>query len=129
MDRGGALVVRLLAVGWGLAIVVGLAVGALAPPAWQAAVVADGPACPLRAATGVDCPFCGLTRATVALGAGRWHEALAAHALAPLALLGMLAVVATIALGRGASLATGWRPGWVVGAILALWIGRLILAA
>ena len=37
--------------------------------------------------TGRPCPLCGLTRALFALAKGRWHEAIAFHALSPLAFL------------------------------------------
>ena len=35
--------------------------------------------------TGRPCPFCGLTRALFALAKGRWHDAIAFHALSPVA--------------------------------------------
>lgn len=38
--------------------------------------------CPLRALTGVPCPFCGGTTAAVDLGRGRWADAVCASPLA-----------------------------------------------
>jgi hypothetical protein len=35
--------------------------------------------------TGLPCPLCGMTRALAALAGGHWNEALAFHALSPLA--------------------------------------------
>src|SRR5436190_2028681 len=77
-----------------------LALGALGPEAWRAALAEHGPGCPFRAVTGVDCPFCGMTRATLALGAGDLRAALALHPLAPVVVLGTLALMAVVALGR-----------------------------
>jgi hypothetical protein len=48
--------------------------------------------CPLRTLTGVPCPFCGLTTATVALAHGHWE---AAAATSPLAYLGAALVAGT----------------------------------
>lgn len=51
----------------------------------------DGPTlCPFRIATGLPCPFCGLTRSLMALGQGRLDESVA---LSPLGVLVPLAAV------------------------------------
>ena len=50
-------------------------------PGWQ---------CPIRAATGVPCPGCGLGTAIGLLLKGRWGEALSVHAFAPLFLFGFI---------------------------------------
>ncbi|MEE9417693.1 MAG: DUF2752 domain-containing protein [Acidimicrobiales bacterium] len=49
-----------------------------------------GPLCPLRRVTGVPCPFCGMTTATLALARGDVGAAVAAN---PMALI-LIAVVA-----------------------------------
>lgn len=53
-------------------------------PAWQ---------CPIRAATGIPCPGCGLSTATALLLRGRWQESLAQHAFAPVFLFGAALLV------------------------------------
>ena len=101
-----------------LAIVVTLAVGAFAPASWQASLATDGPACPFKYATGIDCPFCGMTRATIALGRGDLHGALGFHPLAPIVLVGMGALLAIVIAGRTALLVRGRRPIVVLAAIV-----------
>lgn len=123
----GSPVVRVAAAAWGAAVLGGLAVGALGPEPWRAAIAEGGPGCPFRAVTGVDCPFCGMTRATLALGGGDLPGALALHPLAPIVVLGTLALMAIVALGRADALLRGRRPLALLGAIAALWILRLVL--
>jgi hypothetical protein len=63
--------------------------------------------CPLKAATGLDCPGCGITRGVVACCRGRWAEAMHLHAFSPAVLAAALVVGITLALpGRA-------RARWV----------------
>ena len=124
--RGGA-VPRVVAAVWGAAVLGGLVLGAIGPAPWRAAIASGGPGCPFRAVTGIDCPFCGMTRATLALGGGELSAALALHPLAPLVVLGTLALMAIIALGRADVLLRGQRPLALLGAIAAIWLLRLVL--
>jgi hypothetical protein len=68
-----------------------------------------------------------MTRATLALGRGDLGAALAFHPLAPLVLIGVLALLACVALGRTGALLAGGRPYILLGAIAAVWILRLVL--
>lgn len=122
-----AIAPRIAAAAWGAAILGGLAIGAFGPDAWRAAIAEGGPGCPFRAITGAPCPFCGMTRATLALGGGDLGGALALHPLAPVVLAGMLALMAIVALGRTDALMRGRRPLVLLGAIAAIWIARLVI--
>ena len=112
---------------WMIAIAAALAVGAFGSASARASVATGGPACPFRWATGVDCPFCGMTRATVALGAGDVRGALDLHPFAPVVLVGLVALLAVVATGHASALLRGRRPVMIVAAMVALWIVRLIV--
>lgn len=56
--------------------------------------------CPFRAATGLPCPFCGVTRSLFALGQGRLHDSLAFSPIGPLVPLVAGAVAAWVLAGR-----------------------------
>jgi hypothetical protein len=90
--------------------------------------------CPLRTLTGVPCPFCGLTTATVALTHGQWQAAAAANPFVYLlACLVVVTAPALVARTLGqAGPSRPWTPasrrriGWVVGCLVALsWLFQL----
>lgn len=91
------------------------------------------PTCLFAAATGVPCPFCGLTHGVAQLGAGDVEAALALHPLSPLA--AVLALVVPFALLRRRSLANAHPRrsllvapaalAGVTGIVLMTWIVRL----
>jgi hypothetical protein len=116
--------------------VVGLVVGASGSQAAKDAILHDGPGCPLKTATGamglnggagIDCPFCGMTRATLALGGGDLHTALGFHPLAPLVLALNFGLMIPIVLGRSDMLLKGRRVFVVLAIIAAIWILRFVL--
>lgn len=92
--------------------------------------------CPLKAATGVPCPGCGLSRATAALLRGDLYTSLATHAYAPLILLALLLTGLTLVLPKNSRLAlisrvesierrTGVVAIALVG-LMAYWLVRLL---
>jgi len=86
--------------------------------AWPMLPLHPEVACPLRAATGVPCPLCGMTRAVVAAAHGHVGASLAFNP-AGLIVLG-LAVVAIL---RPAWLARMQLPVWsMLGVAGALWL-------
>jgi hypothetical protein len=116
---------QILSAAWAAAIVLTLAIGAFGPAHWGAVIVQEGPGCPFRALTGINCAFCGMTRATVAMSHGDWGTALAMHPLAPLVLAFVLVLLVITALGRADVLLHGRRPIVLLGAIFAIWAFRL----
>jgi hypothetical protein len=68
-----------------------------------------------------------MTRATLALGGGDWDGALALHPLAPIVVVGTIALMAIVAAGRADALLRGRRPLVLLGVIAAIWILRLVL--
>ena len=109
------------------AIAVSLAVGAFAPASWQDALATDGPSCPFRRVTGVDCPFCGMTRATIAIGRGDWHAAFGFHPLAPLVLAFLVVLLVIVIAGKTRVLLEGLRPYGLLATILAMWGLRFVV--
>ncbi len=82
------------------------------------------PTCLFAAATGVPCPFCGLTHGVAELGAGHVSTAVALHPLAPLAAL--LAIAVPIALLRRRALAVPSVALVALAAVVLLtWIVRI----
>ena len=54
--------------------------------------------CPIRAATGIPCPGCGLTTSAVHFLRGHLGESLATHAFAPVFLLALMVMAAALIL-------------------------------
>jgi hypothetical protein len=90
-------------------------------------------ACLFRGVSGLPCPGCGITTSLLALARG---DALASWAANPagVAVAAMLvgqAVVAAVAMGRGAPADGGlrwltWLDRMAIGGLMAVWVGRLL---
>ena len=89
------------------------------------AATATGMTCLFSAATGVDCPFCGMTHGVAALGTGDVGAAFAAHPLAPVAVA--LALAVAFALARRRSLQVPAAALWALAAlVIATWLVRIL---
>ena len=89
--------------------------------AWPALPLHPPLACPLRAATGIPCPFCGMTRAVVAAAHGHLVTSLAFNPGGIFVL-----AFALVALVRPAWPARLHVPLWTVFAVLgALWVWNI----
>ncbi|MGK2957472.1 MAG: DUF2752 domain-containing protein [Acidimicrobiales bacterium] len=77
----------------------GVAVAATAWPMLMSTTGVGLP-CPLRALTGIPCPFCGMTTASIHLARGRFVEAVAANPLVLLVAIFTLVMFGLIALRR-----------------------------
>ena len=119
------MVARAFAAVFAIATLALLVIGAAGPDRLRLAIADHGPSCIVKKTTGVDCPFCGMTHATLALGHGDVRGALALHPLAPLVVLGALLLFGAIALGRGRALLVGRRPQLLLAAIAVIWVVRL----
>lgn len=56
--------------------------------------------CPLYSLSGLPCPGCGLSRATVLLARGQWSAAIHMHAFAPVTLAAVIAIAIAAVLPR-----------------------------
>ena len=80
--------------------------------------------CAFAAATGVSCPFCGLTHGVAELGAGHVETAVALHPLAPLAAVLALAVPVAL-LRRGSLTVSPYALAALTAIVLLTWFVRL----
>jgi len=91
--------------------------------------------CPIRAATGIPCPGCGLTASAVQFLHGDFAGSMGTHAFAPIVLLAMLVMIAALILpqnGRQGLVSFIQRletrfgvTSWVLFALVVYWGIRL----
>ncbi len=108
-----------------LAILRRLAAAALlASVAIPSEVVEGGPAlCPFRAATGLPCPSCGMSRSWSAMGHGRLRDASTFHLMGPITFVAAAGLV--VAGDERVSRAIEGRPSSrpLIGALATAWVG------
>ena len=92
--------------------------------------------CPMRDITGVPCPTCGGTRASIGLVQGMWHDAFAAN---PFVAAGLVLFGLWVVYGVAATLVPAWRRELVLGegekkaarisawaVLLAAWVWQIV---
>lgn len=92
--------------------------------------------CPILAATGVPCPGCGLTRATMQLFHGNILDSLQTHAFAPIFLMALLLMITVLVLPKSARIKIinfvnrlerrNGITAWVFSSLMFYWAFRLI---
>ena len=92
--------------------------------------------CPILAATGVPCPGCGLTRATMQLFKGNILDSLQTHAFAPIFLMALLLMITVLVLPNSARIkiisfvnrleTRNGITAWVFASLMFYWAFRLI---
>ena len=92
--------------------------------------------CPILAATGVPCPGCGLTRATMQLFHGNILDSLQTHAFAPIFLMALLLMITVLVLPKSARIKIinfvnrlerrNGITAWVFTSLMFYWAFRLI---
>jgi hypothetical protein len=122
-----AIGLRLVGVALFAVVPAALLFAALAPDSWVASAATGGIACPFREATGVLCPFCNMTHATLALGQGDLVASVGYHPLG-FAVLGLWSW-GSLQLARRQSsplLRQSWAP-LALGALVAvIWAANLV---
>ncbi len=121
------LATRLVAAAALLSIAVALAIGAFGSPELSQEFADNGPPCMFHLMTGLVCPLCGMTHATISLGSGDLVGALAAHPLAPLLLALIVWAAYRLATGRGVTLrGHRLRPLAAAACIALVWAINLV---
>ena len=92
--------------------------------------------CPILAATGVPCPGCGLTRATMQLFHGNISDSLQTHTFAPIFLMALLLMITVLVLPKSARIKIinfvnrlerrNGITAWVFTSLMFYWAFRLI---